>query len=124
MIVATLAGGSALLWPLPPTVQIEEVSLPAAARPALSPRPDSPAPRNKAAGKPAAGGAGGAGAAAKQQEAPPAVVKRFPTQNTALKRLAPPPRPGSEPVSPPIMPPPAPRPGAGLPPRPPAEHEQ
>lgn len=116
MIVATLAGGSALLWPLPPTVQIEEVSLPTAARPASPARPDAPAPRNKAAGKPAAGPPGGAA----KQEAP-ALVKRFPTQNTALKRLAPPPRPGAAGAAPVV--PPAPRPGAALPPRPPAEHE-
>lgn len=118
MIVATLAGGSALLWPLPPAVQIEEVTLPAAARPALPVRPDGPSPRNKAAAKAAAGAPG----AAPKPEAP-ALAKRFPTQNTALKRLAPPPRPGAEPGTAPVVPP-APRPGAALPPRPPAEHEQ
>ncbi len=114
MIAATIAGGSALLWPLPPTVQIEEVTL-LANRPVSPPRPEGAAPqRNKASSK--------SSAAAKQEV--PAPVKHFPVQNTSLQRLAPPPRPGGEgsgavPLLPPSL-----RPSAALPPRPPAENKK
>lgn len=118
MIVATLAGGSALLWPLPPTVRIEEVYVPGAARPAPSPRPEAASsPRNKGASR-----AGSAAAAAKPE--PPAVVKRFPVQNTSLKRLTPQPRPGENAGGVAVPSQAAPRPGAAMPPRPPAENRQ
>jgi len=119
MIVATLVGGSALLWPLPPTVRIEEMALPAA-KPVASPRPEISPARNRAAAK-AAAGAAPPGAAAKQEA--PALVKRFPTQNTSLQRLAPPPRPGADAGGTPMLPA-APRPGAALPTRPPTENRQ
>lgn len=125
MIVATVVGGSVLLWPLPPTVQIQDVQAPEKTAP--PPRAESAAaPRNKAAGKQPGGPA--------KQEAAPEVVKQFPAQNTVSKRLGPPPRPGAEAGKPAPMaaprpgaatperkwgvPPPPPRPGTGAPPRP------
>lgn len=120
MIVATLVGGSALLWPLPPTVEIQEVA-PPAGRPAVAPRPENapaPQPRVKGAGRANAAQPSAQPAAPPKQE-PPAAVKRFPTQNTALKRLAPPPRPGADVGGTRVVPPQHPQ--TGWPPRPPAE---
>jgi len=117
MIVATLIGGSVLLLPLPPTVQIEEVA-PSAGKSAAPARPESPPPPQPRAKAPAR--AAGQASTPPPQE-PPAAVKRFPTQNTALKRLAPPPTPGTEAGGTRVLPP---HPPTGWPPRPPAEHQK
>lgn len=129
MIVATLVGVVALLWPSPDVLTIAEVA--PAPREAAAPRSEVPARAPKAA-KPAPA----AKAPAKPAPAAPPVVSHMPSASTLAKRATPqiqngmgpnlfgkpvgeaPPHPS------PVPPPPGPRPGAPvsarpvLPPRP------
>jgi hypothetical protein len=89
MVVATLAGVVALLWPSPPVRTIGEIAMPARG---AAVRAEAPA---KAA-KSAQGGAK-QGARAEPAPVPPAVLKRIPLQNTSTKRAGPPVQNGLQP---------------------------
>jgi hypothetical protein len=80
MVVATLVGLVALLWPSPQVFHVAEDAPPAQVRPAAPPRAEAP---------PAKAPKGGAKAAGPKAPEPPPVAKKVPPQNTTAKRLAP-----------------------------------
>jgi len=82
MVGATLVGVVALLWPSPEVRSIEDIASAARQPP---PRAESPAKPAKPPAKAAQAKAASKAAA----EAPPAVVKRIPPQNTSTKRAGP-----------------------------------
>lgn len=82
MMVATLIGAVALVWPSPQVRTIEEIAMtppvpPRAETAGKSVKPVKPAPGAKPPSKAAAA------------SAPPAVIKRIPPQNTSTKRAGP-----------------------------------
>ena len=84
MVIATLAGGSALLWPSPEAPQIEEITAPIRA-----PKPEASARPAKASAKPEKSPKAAAREEAAPAPEPPSMAKRIPAQNTPTRRAAP-----------------------------------